>query len=323
LIKRFYDNISKKDAFAAKYGKADIDDDTLYKFICTMIEHCKKNMCVRDACEILDREMTALSSKSLLHFNEQLKHQTGPQLPLCPPAKIEFDSIPYTDGLSKDELILNNPNLSVALSDRFCKRAIESRLKDKHPIEYFALNHPSVAQPSVNVLAPVVNYNNITINVGNDPNLMKEYKKVVHEKEMIMEQKDQLIRKLKDIVKSDDMDIETTKRLINDMISSSIECKQISNGKDEVKSKKRKILMIDANNKPQAKRLKTNEKSVVNSHENGDDAEGRTCWNCKEWKPITQYQRTRQGKQGEYLYTYPVTSKCLSCLKTKDVKYAK
>jgi hypothetical protein len=177
-------------------------------------------------------------------------------------------------------------------------------LKDKHPIEYFALNHPSVAQPSVNVLAPVVNYNNITINVGNDPNLMKEYKKVVHEKET-------LIRKLKDIVQSDDhMDIQT-KTLIYDLITGTSERKQIRNNRDEVKSNKRKISRIleVTNNKPQSKRVKTNEI--------GDGGEGKTCSICHNWKPISQYQRNRKYANDEdYVYTHP--SKCNYCQNTKN-----
>jgi hypothetical protein len=37
LVKRFHDNITNKNAFSDKYGTAEIEDDTLYKFICSMI----------------------------------------------------------------------------------------------------------------------------------------------------------------------------------------------------------------------------------------------------------------------------------------------
>jgi hypothetical protein len=160
LIKRFYENMMKN-AFSSRFGLANIDDEDVMKFINSMLERYDENGGIRDAFKFLDTELSAFSHQSMTHFDKVIS--SNQVLPLNPPAQIQFESIPYSDNLSKDLLVESHPTIGIACQNRFNSKRITKRLKSKSAIDYFTVSHPSVKEPSVNILAPVI-YNDYRIN---------------------------------------------------------------------------------------------------------------------------------------------------------------
>lgn len=283
LVKRFYDNLAKKDAFAAKYGAADIEDDTLYRFLTSLTQHCNGNRGVREACDTLDREMAALSSKGLLHFNEQFKNVPHLVLPLNPRAKIDFETVACGDGTTKEELQIRDPNLTLALNDRFSIQAIEARIKEKSPIEYFALNHPQINQPTINVLNPVVNNYNFYFSG--------------HSRER------ELINSIRSILNSDENKDEKLK-LIDEIIANPLQPMQICENKTSKNPRKRKLIDLGETNQKRQKK-------------NTDESKMITCQRCQKLKPLSAYQEMR--KRGDKPYVYTHLDKCTYCRKKKNM----
>jgi hypothetical protein len=216
LVRRFYSNLLKKDAFALKFGSASITDEILYQFIISMSEKHPNSRGIKKICEALDSAMTSMSTRSFRHFDNEMKKikntNIQPGLPLNPPANFVYEKVPYNENLSKE--LGSDPLLSIFIDDRFSLKVIKTCLKEKNAIELFGLNHPTIERPSFSILAPIVQ-NNVNIFCFNDPSLVSRYEKLLGEQ---YETK-MLVNNIKTVIDSDsDIKIET-KNLITKLIS--------------------------------------------------------------------------------------------------------
>jgi hypothetical protein len=193
--------------------------------------------------------------------------------------------------------------------------AVQNSLKNKHPIEYFALGHPSVTQPSINVLNPIIHYDNSThfhFNVQTDPTLLKRYEKISSELEKYQKVNGQLIEvmdEIRDVFDTEDIDIETARKRFHQLIKNPVQHNRIQEVRSTKKtSKKRKVVELEH----------TNEKHMDEKRQKINDTnDGKICPVCKKWKPLIQFQEVRNTKTGPYVYEHP--ENCGYCRRNKKV----
>jgi hypothetical protein len=176
LEKRVRHNI-KKDKFATRFGPSDISPEDMEAFNRSLLESYvyKGNESICDAYRYVDDVMGEFSVNNLHRYVKALDGLNVGRF-LEPKARYFFGSVAFDENLANklNDVISDDPLLKIAIKDPGNSRKMKKRWGSKSAIDYMALKHPLVKEPSINVINPPVVNVNITniqnMNVINDKN---------------------------------------------------------------------------------------------------------------------------------------------------------